>query len=97
MLLAHAGAMRRLTWCLADSWSSWLRLADSASFSNPFLQEDFEGIVKDWEGFEFKAERPKEESFVMQKWGWTSNTPGEACFRRQVLFALGSLPLAAAS
>lgn len=40
------------------------------------MQEDFEGIVKDWEGFEFKAERPKEESFVLQKWGWTSNTPG---------------------
>lgn len=42
------------------------------------LQEDFRGVVVESEGFEYRAERPNEATFVGQKWGWTADTPGEA-------------------
>lgn len=42
------------------------------------IQEDFKSLVVDVDGFEYKPERPKEATFVGQKWGWTGNRPGEA-------------------
>ncbi|KAL4421052.1 hypothetical protein ABPG77_007527 [Micractinium sp. CCAP 211/92] len=40
------------------------------------MQEDFRGVVVESEGFEYRAERPNEATFVGQKWGWTADTPG---------------------
>lgn len=40
------------------------------------MQEDFKGVVVESEGFEYRAERPHEATFVGQKWGWTSDIPG---------------------
>ena len=31
------------------------------------------------QGFEYRAERPQEETFVGQKWGWTGTQPGACC------------------
>ena len=44
----------------------------------PPLQEEFEGVVVEQAGFKYKPERPQEETFVGQKWGWTAEKPGEA-------------------
>lgn len=42
-------------------------------------QEEFKDIVVAWKGFNYTAERPDEDTFVGQKWGWTSSTPGTLC------------------
>ncbi|EFN55332.1 hypothetical protein CHLNCDRAFT_134328 [Chlorella variabilis] len=40
------------------------------------MQEDFKELAVASAGFEYKPERPQEETFVGQKWGWTSQEPG---------------------
>lgn len=40
------------------------------------MQEEFEGVVVEQAGFKYKPERPQEETFVGQKWGWTAEKPG---------------------
>ncbi|PSC71318.1 hypothetical protein C2E20_5316 [Micractinium conductrix] len=40
------------------------------------IQEGFKPVVVAQQGFEYRAERPQEETFVGQKWGWTGTQPG---------------------
>lgn len=46
----------------------------------PFVssQEDFKAVVVEASGFVYAPERPKEDTFVGQKWGWTAKKAG-AC------------------
>jgi hypothetical protein len=51
------------------------------------LQEEFKSVVKDHQGFEYRAERPNGTNFVQQKFGWTGLQLGEACASHQQLCA----------
>ena len=42
------------------------------------MQEAFKPIVKDAQGFDYRAERPNATTFVEQKWAWTGLNPGAA-------------------
>ncbi len=41
------------------------------------LQEAFQSVVVAHQGFEWRAERPEEATFVGQKWAWTASQPGD--------------------
>lgn len=43
----------------------------------PPAQEDFKAVVVEATGFVYAPERPKEDTFVGQKWGWTAKKAGK--------------------
>ena len=69
----HALLQRRLT------QPTFAQRADAAGpLACPPLrsQEAFQPMVVAQQGFEWRAERPEEDTFVGQKWGWTGLRPG---------------------
>ncbi|KAL4429381.1 hypothetical protein ABPG77_005155 [Micractinium sp. CCAP 211/92] len=41
------------------------------------IQEGFKDVVVAAKGFEYKPDRPREATFVGQKWGWSGSRPGD--------------------
>lgn len=62
-----------------------------ANATSCHLQEEFEEVIGDYEGFKFEARSPQESSFVAQKWGLTATEPG-AHATLLIDSALGGVP-----
>lgn len=47
-----------------------------ANATSCHLQEEFEDVIGDYQGFKFEPRAPQESTFVAQKWGLTATRPG---------------------
>lgn len=70
------GALEELVVCYSAAPLSILKPTHPSTTFSYVLQEAFEKLVVDHDGFEYRPERPKETTFVGQKWGWTGKRPG---------------------